>query len=811
MKTKVLLLCYSLLAAVNLSAQVQFHIADKETRKVIPNAHVFLVNTTYGNITTPQGIINISIPEGVKEDLLITHIAYETTLLEHSVYSTLTSSDTIFILNNQLDMEEVVVTANRGNKWKKRYKKFQKAFLGENKIAAKCHINNPEVLRFEEKDGQFIASAIDLLHISNKYLGYEIYYLLRHLVIEKDGSTEYLGQARFEDISKGDTDVQKNREKIFIQSPKHFFQNLVSNNLAAAGYEMNIAISKNNQFHDLQIPSPEKLLKPLTNGNYQFYFPDFLKVVNKNITSVFYQDKPTVRAGGLESQKFGEGQAEKKAIRKFAISYLYKLTPYLLINPYGNVLNTKKVKEYGYWADQRIAQQLPFNYGDDYTIEKKTIPAIAAIIDNTTQNTPTQKEKLKYFTSLIYDEDRRIKEETIQAIADQWETNFIYPLVEIIRLSSDPWLIKRVNLLLQNKTGLSHQDYFDWLQWVWEQEPTYESYYADFKGILYQHLDPKFKKYFTQRDSTAIIRMDEIVWGGVKQDGIPPLRNPKLLPAQEADYLNKQDIVFGIYINGQARAYPKRILAWHEFFVDQIDTTTIAGVYCTLCGTVIAYDMADHDLGTSGFLYRSNKLMYDKATQSLWSTIEGAPVVGPLVDQGISLATHPVITTTWGEWTKQHPNTKVLSLDTGYDRDYGEGVAYQQYFATDDLMFPVPKSDSRLNNKDEVFIVRASNYQNDPLAISIKYLRKKNWHQDQINGTSIIVLSDKTGAARAYEAGDVTFASYKKGQLKDKDELIWNVTEDYLSNGSQQLKRLPAHNIFWFAWYNSTPNTRLIK
>lgn len=459
----------------------------------------------------------------------------------------------------------------------------------------------------------------------------------------------------------------------------------------------------------------------------------------------------------------------------------------------------------------KLSTQLPFNAGNGYTVDNTRTQATNTKTVLTTSNPLTQKEKLKRFTSLIYEKDQRITEETLQTISDEWEFNYIYPLVEILRLSSDLRLIRKVNQLLQDKTATSLHDYYDWLEWLWEREPAYESYFADFKGILYQFIDPKFKKYFTQRDSTATIRMDEIVWGGVKQDGIPPLRQPELLSAQDATYLNKQDVVFGIYINGQARAYPKRILAWHEFFIDQIDTTTIAGVYCTLCGTVIAYDMANHDLGTSGFLYRSNKLMYDKATQSLWNTIEGAPVVGPLVGKGISLATHPIITTTWGEWMKQHPTTKVLSLDTGYDRDYGEGVAYQAYFATDDLMFPVPKLDSRLKNKEEVFIVRAPDYQTDPLAISIKYLQKKKWHQDQIGATSIIVLSDKTGATRAYDAGGITFISYKKGQLKDKEGVIWKLTEDYLSNGSQQLKRLPGHNIFWFAWYNSTPDTRLIK
>ena len=83
--------------------------------------------------------------------------------------------------------------------------------------------------------------------------------------------------------------------------------------------------------------------------------------------------------------------------------------------------------------------------------------------------------------------------------------------------------------------------------------------------------------------------------------------------------------------------------------------------------------------------------MYDQATQSLWSTLLGEPVIGPLVGQCIELKWRSVVTTTWGEWRRRHPDTKVLSLDTGFDRDYGEGVAYQEYFATDQLMFKSPQ------------------------------------------------------------------------------------------------------------------------
>jgi hypothetical protein len=217
------------------------------------------------------------------------------------------------------------------------------------------------------------------------------------------------------------------------------------------------------------------------------------------------------------------------------------------------------------------------------------------------------------------------------------------------------------------------------------------------------------------------------VWGGVLQDGIPPLREPKMLAARDARYLADGDVVFGVEINGDARAYPKRILAWHEMFVDRVGGIDVAGVYCTLCGAVVVYettvDGRSHRLGTSGFLYRSNKLMYDAETQSLWAMLEGRPVIGPLADKEIALPTREVVTSTWGEWRRRHPTTTVLSLATGYQRDYDEDAAYRTYFATDALMFPVPNEDRRLRNKQEVlvprFARRVSDHWRSPLTSSV--------------------------------------------------------------------------------------------
>lgn len=204
--------------------------------------------------------------------------------------------------------------------------------------------------------------------------------------------------------------------------------------------------------------------------------------------------------------------------------------------------------------------------------------------------------------------------------------------------------------------------------------------YARFKGMVYGGgIDPRMQRFFPP-NAKSVIRLDEIDWGGVVVNGIPLLRYPKVLAAAEARYLRDGNLVFGVVVNGEARAYPKRVLAWHEMAIDTLGGVEITVVYCTLCGTVIPYDSVvggrRRGFGTSGLLYRSNKLMFDEDTMSLWSTLEGKPVVGPLVDTGLQMTSHAAVTTTWGEWRAEHPGTTVLSLDTGHKRDYREGAAF---------------------------------------------------------------------------------------------------------------------------------------
>ena len=215
-----------------------------------------------------------------------------------------------------------------------------------------------------------------------------------------------------------------------------------------------------------------------------------------------------------------------------------------------------------------------------------------------------------------------------------------------------------------------------------------------------------------------------------------------------------------------------------------------------------------HELGTSGFLYRSNKLMYDHATKSYWSTLMGTPVVGPLVGKGIELKRRHVVTTTWGEWKKRHPESTVLSLDTGHRRDYGEGVAYRDYFATHDLMFDVSKTDKRLKNKDQVMALRDGD---DQLAVSARYLRRNPVFHEKIGKQRFVILTDPSGANRVYDSTGITFQAFKDTTVVDTNGNRWKVSEAELTSEIGSLKRLPAHRAFWFGWFAQYPKTRLIK
>jgi hypothetical protein len=298
------------------------------------------------------------------------------------------------------------------------------------------------------------------------------------------------------------------------------------------------------------------------------------------------------------------------------------------------------------------------------------------------------------------------------------------------------------------------------------------------------------------------IRLEEITWGGIQKDGIPSLDNPEL--KDNAEYLLPDDLIFGVSINGDERAYPLRIMGWHEMFNDVIGGVPVALAYCTLCGsgilfeTQVAGEAEPLVFGSSGFLYRSNKLMFDRRTHSLWNQFTGQPVVGPLVGSGYALQQRPVVIDTWENWKKANPDTKVLSLETGFERDYGSGVVYKDYFSSTTLMFPTTVDQSQHAQKDFIFGVRQFGAAK---AWPLTAFADVGIINDNIAGRNLVLIGDATTrSVRAYERGDLSFTQEMDG-LASGSGVLWQVTEDALigSNGAT-LPRVAGHVAYWFAW-----------
>ena len=168
--------------------------------------------------------------------------------------------------------------------------------------------------------------------------------------------------------------------------------------------------------------------------------------------------------------------------------------------------------------------------------------------------------------------------------------------------------------------------------------------------------------------SNSSLPPEEIIRGGPPRDGIPALTDPKMIAAGDANFLKPADRIVGITLKGQSRAYPISILNWHEIVNDNIDGQQYAVTYCPLCGTAVAFDATidgdSTEFGVSGLLYNSDVLLYDRDTESLWSQILSEAVSGERIGSKLTLL--PVSHTTWRDWREKHPDTLVLSDDTGH-------------------------------------------------------------------------------------------------------------------------------------------------
>lgn len=259
-----------------------------------------------------------------------------------------------------------------------------------------------------------------------------------------------------------------------------------------------------------------------------------------------------------------------------------------------------------------------------------------------------------------------------------------------------------------------------------------------------------------------------VAGGGPPKDGIPALDNPKYVSAQETK-LAPEAIVFGVNYKGWVTALPQSIMVWHEVVNQEVGGQKLSVTYCPLTGSVIGY--LGRNLGVSGKLYNSNLILYDRADDSWFPQIMGKAVQGPQC--GVSLDTFPVKVTTWGQWRKAHPQTTVLSHETGYSRDYTRDP-YLDYYQSNKVWFPMTANSNQLAAKERVLGIE---------------------HQ----GQAVAVLKD--GFAKRHPQGlEVTLAG-RKFKL-DWDPVLGAIVVN------QPVKHF---EVFWFAWYAHHPKTKLIR
>ncbi|MCH8073344.1 MAG: DUF3179 domain-containing protein [Proteobacteria bacterium] len=274
----------------------------------------------------------------------------------------------------------------------------------------------------------------------------------------------------------------------------------------------------------------------------------------------------------------------------------------------------------------------------------------------------------------------------------------------------------------------------------------------------------------------ALVPPHEILNGGPGRDGIRSLDYPAFISANEATYLKSRDRVLGIELNGVARAYPIRILNYHEIVNDAFGGHAIVVTFCPLCNSGIAFnaevDGTRLEFGVSGLLYNSDVLLYDRQTGSLWSQIEKTAITGTM--KGTRLDALPMAHTTWRDWVARHPETEVLSDQTGFRRNY-KVSPYPDYARNSALYFPVTAQNSKYRRKS---LVLGLEIDGQFKAYPFSELRKSpREFLDEFQGQSFAVRYDKKN---------------KTASIVGEDGDEW-----------------PTLISFWFAWYAFHPETEI--
>ena len=314
----------------------------------------------------------------------------------------------------------------------------------------------------------------------------------------------------------------------------------------------------------------------------------------------------------------------------------------------------------------------------------------------------------------------------------------------------------------------------------------------------------------TLRDGTKyLLNPKKILSGGPPKDGIPSIDNPKFETAEEADkWLKDDDLILGLNYNGAIKAYPHRILNWHEIVNDVAGGEKVLITYCPLCRTGIAFKPIVNDqeieFGTSGKLYNSELIMYDRLTDRYWPQSFGMAVVGP--STGKILEKVALDTVRWKDWKKVHPDTEVLSRTTGFIRDYNRNP-YGGIQKSDRVSFPLSNEDSRLKPK---VIVYGAEFDGIAKAYAEDDVKQVKVINDAVSGIPIVVVWDPDlNVVKIFERtlnGEKLTFELSNNKIIDNKNNEWTVQEM-----ADKLEIVDTFGHFWFSWAAFFPETELYE
>lgn len=400
----------------------------------------------------------------------------------------------------------------------------------------------------------------------------------------------------------------------------------------------------------------------------------------------------------------------------------------------------------------------------------------------------------------------------IEEMAQSGDRRFVAPLVDMAQI--DVGWGPQVDLALRRLTGDRADSPRSWRGWLGGHLPAPTTRgYAEWKArllALTQEPDtkPTYRDLITERLGAALPLLH---WTQAQPNASKPLTTPRAVAGRTATWLDPDEVVYGLAVGGTARAYPRRIVAWHGAVNDVLGGQPVLLAVCAPCGSAVAFDRRLEsdtlEFGTSGLVIQSRALLFDQRGHRLWDALTGAD----LGDAKVALAPVPMFTTTWADWFARHPETTVLDLTTGTVRDYSPNAALAEVLAAPGALYPASGGDPRLSAKEVVVGVDAGA---ERRAYPLAEVARRRLIRDRIGQQEVVIVTEGEGrAVGVYDASGVEFLRIIDSGvdlvLADRDGNRWAMRESALINERTRDTRraLPTRQSYWFAWASAYPST----